>query len=716
MNPTRKRASLLFVLAAAVAGGAAAAACGDSGDGASTFITDEAGIAPPYDGYAPSFGDGSSDEGGKHTLVITPQDATLDVTAPGATLQFDAKLDGAPSQVTWNLDTGLTGTIDPNGLFTASGDVGGTIYVFAETANHTKAQTTLTVRLHISENPGGVDSATQGALKAGGSADPKFAWLYPYDTTVFPRGLLPPLLQFAGAPASAFYVKVTSKALQYDGFYAGSNPSRITWTPALWRTITLSAMANDPVKVEVTKASGAAITGPVAESWTIAQGSLKGIVYYNTYDSPLAQGDGGTGPGNNDQGAIMRIRPSASSPEVFIGGAARGSCTVCHTISADGTTMSASAGHQYDAIYKIDADASAPSPPVSKKGDNAYSFGALTPDGKYLLSCGAQGLDGGPGAEAGAPPANGEFGPNNVSMTHDQDTVLYDTQSGNVVEPQILGGQVKKALMPAFAPDGKAVAFLHYEKTQGTGLSVMDFDQPTHTFSNLRLVVNDPSVVFSWPSFLPDGKKFVYQAGDRDDYATWRGGSGEILVADVAAQSATKLKVLNGTMNGKSYLQAPGEVFLNYQPTVLPVAEGGYYWVVFTSRRRYGNVITEPDETEGVRKKLWIAAVDIGSAPNVDPSHPAFYLPGQELASGNLRAFWALEPCHQTGASCGSGSDCCTGFCRSVDADGGKSFMCVAPPPTCAQEDEKCTKDGDCCDQASGFTCINGRCARPTPR
>src|SRR5262249_53053435 len=163
-------------------------------------------------------------------------------------------------------------------------------------------------------------------------------------------------------------------------------------------------------------------------------------------------------PGNNDQGAVMRIKPSAATPEVFIGGAARGSCTVCHTISADGTTMSASAGHQYDAIYKIDADASAPSPPVSKPGDNHYSLGALTPDGKCLLSCGAQALDGGPDAEAGAPPANGEFGPNNVSMTHEQDSVLYDTQSGNVIEPTILGGQVKKALMPAFSPDGKSVA------------------------------------------------------------------------------------------------------------------------------------------------------------------------------------------------------------------------------------------------------------------
>ncbi len=31
---------------------------------------------------------------------------------------------------------------------------------------------------------------------------------------------------------------------------------------------------------------------------------------------------------------------------------------------------------------------------------------------------------------------------------------------------------------------------------------------------------------------------------------------------------------------------------LNYEPTVLPVVSGGYAWVVFTSRRLYGNQLT----------------------------------------------------------------------------------------------------------------------------
>ena len=78
-------------------------------------------------------------------------------------------------------------------------------------------------------------------MQAGGQGDATFAWLYPYYKTVFPRGLLPPTLQFAGLPPTAVYVKVTSKALTYEGFYAGSDPGRVDFNPAIWKTITTTA-------------------------------------------------------------------------------------------------------------------------------------------------------------------------------------------------------------------------------------------------------------------------------------------------------------------------------------------------------------------------------------------------------------------------------------------------------------------------------------------
>ena len=157
---------------------------------------------------------------------------------------------------------------------------------------------------------------------------------------------------------------------------------------------------------------------------------------------------------------------------------------------------------------------------------------------------------------------------------------------------------------------------------------------------------------------------------------------------------------------------------------MLAEAVGGYFWAAFTSHRSYGSQLASKansaglgisncfsasgDEADG---KLWVAAIDINAAAGQDPSHPAFYLDGQELEADNLRGFWVLPACANTGANCTSGDECCTGYCRSVD--GHAVPTCVTKPAGCANEFEKCTTASDCC--KSGDSCINGRCAIPPP-
>jgi hypothetical protein len=147
---------------------------------------------------------------------------------------------------------------------------------------------------------------------------------------------------------------------------------------------------------------------------------------------------------------------------------------------------------------------------------------------------------------------------------------------------------------------------------------------------------------------------------------------------------------------------------LNFYPTVSPVATGGFFWVFFTSRRNYGNMPWGVDPNNGsAMKKIWVAAVDIGAPPGTDPSHPAFYLPGQENQSGNIRAFATLEPCKQNGGSCTSGVDCCGGACNA-------SATCGAPTG-CSKPEEKCNTTADCCGTDAGLgqlQCINGYCSQ----
>src|SRR5439155_12377498 len=103
-----------------------------------------------------------------------------------------------------------------------------------------------------------------------------------------------------------------------------------------------------------------------------------------------------------------------------------------------------------------------------------------------------------------------------------------------------------------------------------------------------------------------------------------------------------------------------------------------------------------------------------------DLSHPAFYLPGQEFGTANHRAFAALEPCKQDGNDCTSGVDCCAGFCYAPDAENqefaleAKGTCTSTPPMKCAQTNERCKTNDDCCPPPSGRPanmCIAGFCA-----
>ena len=92
-----------------------------------------------------------------------------------------------------------------------------------------------------------------------------------------------------------------------------------------------------------------------------------------------------------------------------------------------------------------------------------------------------------------------------------------------------------------------------------------------------------------------------------------------------------------------------------------------------------------------------------------DPSHPAFYLPAQEITAGNSRGFWVLDPCKADGASCMSGDQCCNGYCEP-GATG--ALVCSNTPPTstCAGLMERCMVTPDCCD--ANAQCINGYCTQ----
>jgi hypothetical protein len=457
------------------------------------------------------------------------------------------------------------------------------------------------VPVTIVDNRGNVDAATETKLRAGGSADPSFAWLYPYDGTVFPLGIGSPSLQWAGAASDAYLVRVSTSGIVYEAFYGAGAPA-ITIDAAMWQRLLAAAAPAGTMRVEATILRAGAVTGPRALTWTIAPAALPGVVYYAELNDARPEAV---------EGAVVKLRPAAGAAPITVAGQA--ACAGCHSVSADGATMVTSYGDDGKRTGAV-LDLAGGDTSVRTQADSSFTWGALTPDGTRMMSNGA--------IDDGYPPnvSGQDRGP--------RPSRLYDVKSGALVPAAGWDTAVTYALMPAFSPDAKQIAFNHYDVDQGHSLSAMDVDLKVATFSGLRDIAADAVSFLGWPSFTPDGTRVVYQAGTRQDYVTEQGGKGDLWITSSAAKQPVLLAALDG------------DAHLSFWPSVSPDAAGGYVWVAFTSRRTYGNTITNASQDDKAREKIWIAAIDPATKGAVDPSHPPFFLAGQDLAAANMRPTW----------------------------------------------------------------------------
>jgi hypothetical protein len=537
----------------------------------------------------------------------------------------------------------------------------------------------------ITENPGKLATATQTQLLGKGTADSAFTWLYPYNQTVFPKGLLSPTLQFGGGASDGEYVHITSRTLDYSGYFAGGAAGAVTLSLAQtsWVAVTAAVGAGDAASVQVTKISGGSVTGPIAESWPIAQGDVRGTVFYETYGSTVAGGRNSVG--------ILKIQPGATTPTAVKIGCGN----VCHAASADGSTLAAATSLSTSGAYNVQTGVTA----LATADSAIFTYMGLYPDGTFGMSA------------------------TNFGALYSQNATsrLYDTTTGANIPAAGWDSTITLGGTPAFSPDGKQIAFMHEDENAST-IAKMNFDVTTKTFSGLLDLASVSSGTAAWPAFTPDGKSVLFQSGSSSTFETDCQNTGDLYIVDVATQTLRRTDILDGYSGTgtASYLPAtdPG---LNFAPTMLAEAVGGYFWAIFTSHRSYGSLLASKANSDGLgvsncvnpagdeaNGKLWMAAIDIGAPAGQDPSHPAFYLDGQELQADNLRGYWVLPACSKLGVGCGSGDECCSGFCRG---ETGGTLVCVNQPTGCSNEYENCTTAANCC--TSGDSCINGRCAAP---
>jgi hypothetical protein len=634
----------------------------------------------------------------------------------------------------------------------------------------------------------GADPGQVTVLNGKPTADDNVHILYPYHDTVWPRGLWAPLIQWDPGKARTFdavLIKLHSNSFDYTGTFKQQQPAKpfmnIPLPQLVWHTLTYSnGGGGDDITVtlvfeDISGGKGNEVAvGPYTMTWHVAPGTLKGTVYYISYGTGLIKDGNGNPAGNSGEpscagpiageccnvlscvdkagnstfhrsgpafgGATLAIKPGVGDPTkqvpdpAVIAGTqtpdATG-CRVCHELSANGRMLltQRSNNHndesQYDvsATYDLVAATKATqdvtvTPP---SGTNQFTFSALAPDGTWFIS-----------------DSGGMRNADDQSRAYNIDGSLKTPAPTNLPA----GWQ---ASLPTFSPDGAHLAYNDWTGGGNTNtLKVIDYDAMTNAFGTPKQLYKAGAGTAAWSSFLPTNDAVVFEHeihGGKDpdekggnEYGYTRGyngkgAQGELMWVDTATATSFTLD----RANGKGYLPTfgtnhtgAGDAQLNFEPTVNPVVSGGYAWIVFTSRRSYGNVATidpyssDPRQYDwrhsNTTKKLWVAAIDLNAKPGSDPSHPAFYLPAQELIAGNARGFWAVDPCHDDGQSCESGDECCGGYCRPGSSGGG--LVCTKEQPMCAQEFEKCTKNEDCCGYGTptgGLQCINGRCSKDVP-
>jgi len=706
----------LFGMVVLVAAAAAAAGCGGGGGNGGNGSDDTGDSGTSLDTgtlLSSDAGDGSSLIGNTPNLKgisISPLQAAITSNNGAAAKQpFELHAqwdDGTTSTLTtgtsWMVDQPLVGAIDNAGLYTANGSLGATVHITATYKNQ-KAAATLTVKLLLQSNVANAPPSVQSGLQGATTPDPSVVWAYPYDGTVWPRGLDSPTLMWNGGGASdVYYVHLVDPTFEYQGFFSAPPPAQLAIPATPWQKFVDST--SGPAKLTVARFDGTKDTVIASHTWTIAASSMRGTVYYWA----------------NNLGRIMRLKPGSTPDDFSVGvvPAPTSQCTMaCHTVAANGSAMIA-AGGTFGGTYDLQTNTMGYS---VGSGENSgpirqWGLSAMSPKGDYVVVNAL--MD----ALTGLTPDG-----------------MFKASSGAMVTGS--GLSAEKTFMPAFSPDGTGFVFIT-GSNPGTGywlatgaaggsaptdpnwglLKAYDFSASgSPMFTNERTIMtpgSDPSKnVIAWPTVSPDGRWVIYtrmgwvDPGSNHNVSSYAPIQSDLYMADLT-HPGTEIRL--GSLDGDNYPFAAGarDQHLNFEPSIAPVASGGYFWVVMHSRRTYGNILTGDRTTE---KQLWIAAIDQNPQPGKDPSHPAFWLPGQSTATLNLRGYFALDPCKGNGLGCSSGTDCCGGYCAG-GTDGGAPVCQSMPTQGCSQNGDKCAKTSDCCNSAAGVTCIANVCSEPTPQ
>jgi dipeptidyl aminopeptidase/acylaminoacyl peptidase len=280
----------------------------------------------------------------------------------------------------------------------------------------------------------------------------------------------------------------------------------------------------------------------------------------------------------------------------FLTQAQTGRCLGCHAISRTGQlAFTWDGGNGALGLQDLEGGATQIPPEAGYLGN----FKTFSPDGRYLLA------------------------------TENGHLQLFDAATGALLSRVRELGDMTHV---DWSPDGTLVALTwtdghsaDWALSSPSRVAVMEH-LGEGRFSELTVLVQPPKPYRAYyPAWSPDGRWLAYNLSTGDAYDD---PDAELWVVD---REATRPPVRLDQANGEP-------LGTNSWPRWGPLPDDDVLWLTFASKRPYG---AQP--TEG-RPQIWVAAFDPERATvGLDPSWPAFWLPGQPLTTGNHIPVWVDE-------------------------------------------------------------------------
>lgn len=607
-------------------------------------------------------------------LAITPGNPrlTLDGSAtPTLGLRATATqrngLTRVVTQVRWSLDAALLGSItETAGVFTPSG-LGGTVRVRVATTDGSAltADTTVTVEARYVQLGHGatagdrdlINNAPSGGTGVGPGVD------YPLANAVMPRNVFAPDVQFTArhpspAASDVYRVRLERPHITVDLIARAAMGFRHALTPApqVWGALAGSDLA-EPITITVSVLSGGRrFEGPSLRFRTV-DGVTSGAVYY--WSPPRSR--------------LTRIDVDTAQRVDFLPNPSD-SCIGCHAVSRDGLRLSGFLEGRGErlALYDLSRDLTGnPAPTLALRDTGSRRCVTFNRSATQLAA-----------GDCGANPSNLRMGLLNADGT--------DVTGSNL-------GAVAAGFDPEWSPDDQWLAYTNRNNDLVRAASMGNGQFGPETV--IHRAADTAGGRVDWhPTWSPDNRWISFQHGDtrRSGEATQglSGVRGDLWVVRPDGTGLVRLDNANG-----------GAGTNTWRPVFSPFDSGGYFWLLFTSNRPYGN------SAAGTRniKQIWVTALRNRPDGSRDPSEVAYYLPGQERQTA-LSPYWTPPPCRPNGNACSSTSECCSGVCEPDDSS---NRVCRPSTGQCRPRGATCGSAADCC---SGLVCTEARvCDLPSP-